>query len=99
MLKNFEFAGRWHLQFHADFENLFNHPNYGLRDLNVGDPSMGEVTSAIDLRSRVQRTYEKGDEARIRAILEEYENSRGSVIRDDVASQLVRTIRRISRPA
>jgi hypothetical protein len=46
MLKNFEFAEKWNLQFRADFQNLFNHPNYGLPDLNVGDPSMGAVTSA-----------------------------------------------------
>jgi Carboxypeptidase regulatory-like domain len=46
MLKNFKFAERWNLQFRADFQNLFNHPNYGLPDLTVGDPAMGAVTSA-----------------------------------------------------
>lgn len=46
MFKNFRFAERWNLQFRADFQNLFNHPNYGLPDLTVGDPAMGAVTSA-----------------------------------------------------
>ena len=46
MFKNFKFAERWNLQFRADFQNFFNHPNYGLPDFNVGDPAMGAVTSA-----------------------------------------------------
>jgi len=46
MFKNFKFAERWNLQFRVDFQNFFNHPNYGLPDLNVGDPAMGAVTSA-----------------------------------------------------
>jgi len=46
MFKNFKFAERWNLQFRADFQNFFNHPNYGLPDFNVGDPTMGAVSSA-----------------------------------------------------
>jgi len=46
MLKDFKYGEKWNLQFRGDFQNLFNHPNYGLPDLNVGDPSMGAVTSA-----------------------------------------------------
>jgi len=46
IFKNFSFAERLNLQFRADFQNLFNHPNYGLPDLTVGDPAMGSVTSA-----------------------------------------------------
>ncbi|MGA8232156.1 MAG: carboxypeptidase regulatory-like domain-containing protein [Candidatus Acidiferrales bacterium] len=46
LFKNFNFAERLKLQFRADFQNLFNHPNYGLPDLTVGDPAMGAVTSA-----------------------------------------------------
>ena len=46
IFKNFSLAERLSLQFRADFQNLFNHPNYGLPDLTVGDPSMGAVSSA-----------------------------------------------------
>jgi hypothetical protein len=46
LFKNFSIAERLNLQFRADFQNLFNHPNYGLPDLTVGDPAMGSVTSA-----------------------------------------------------
>ncbi len=45
MFKNFKFAERWNLQFRADFQNFFNHSNYGLPDFNVGDPTMGAVSS------------------------------------------------------
>lgn len=40
--------------------------------------------------------YEKGDEARLRAILDDYESSPDTVIGTDTAAELVRAIRRIS---
>jgi hypothetical protein len=40
--------------------------------------------------------YERGDEARLRAILEEYESSPDTVVGDGLAAELVRVIRRIS---
>jgi hypothetical protein len=46
MFKNFRVGERFNLQFEADFQNLFNHPNYGFPDSTVGDPAIGAVTSA-----------------------------------------------------
>ncbi len=46
MFKNFKVGERYNLQFEGDFQNLFNHPNYGFPDLTVGDPAMGAVTTA-----------------------------------------------------
>ena len=43
------------------------------------------------------RAYQDGDEARLRAILDEYENSPESVQGDGTAAELVRAIRKISR--
>jgi ABC-type phosphate transport system auxiliary subunit len=40
--------------------------------------------------------YEKGDENRLREILEEYDSSPDLVTGDDIGAELVRTIRRIS---
>lgn len=40
--------------------------------------------------------YEKGDEAKLEAILEEYQCSPDTVVGEDVGAELVRTIRRIS---
>jgi hypothetical protein len=46
MFKNFKITERYNLRFEADFQNLFNHPNYGFPDATVGDPAIGAVTSA-----------------------------------------------------
>jgi|SRR5215510_5127291 len=48
------------------------------------------------LMTEANLAYEKGDESRLRAILEEYESSPDTVRGDDVAAELVRVIRRIS---
>jgi hypothetical protein len=48
------------------------------------------------LMTEVNLAYEKGDEARVQAILEEYESSPDTVVGTDVAAELVRAIRRIS---
>jgi hypothetical protein len=48
------------------------------------------------LMTEVNLAYEKGDEARLQAILEEYKSSPDTVVGTDVAAELVRAIRRIS---
>lgn len=48
------------------------------------------------LMTEANLAYERGDEARLRAILEEYDSSPDTVVGDDVAAELVRAIRRIS---
>jgi len=48
------------------------------------------------LMTEANLAYAAGDEARLRAILEEYESSPETVIGSDVGAELVRTIRRIS---
>jgi len=48
------------------------------------------------LMTEANLAYEKGDEARLEAILEEYQCSPDTVVGADVGAELVRTIRRIS---
>jgi hypothetical protein len=48
------------------------------------------------LMAEANLAYEKGDEARLQEILEEYDSSPDTVVGTDVASELVRVIRRIS---
>lgn len=48
------------------------------------------------LMTEANLAYAEGDEARLRAILEEYESSPDTVVGSDVGAELVRTIRRIS---
>jgi hypothetical protein len=47
--------------------------------------------------ARANRAYEDGDEARLRAILEEYESSPETVVGEGIGSDLVRVIRKISQ--
>jgi hypothetical protein len=47
------------------------------------------------LMTEANLAYERGDEARLRAILDEYESSPDTVVGDGVAAELVRAIRRI----
>lgn len=48
------------------------------------------------LMTEANLAYEREDEARLRAILEEYDSSPDTVVGTDVAAELVRVIRRIS---
>jgi hypothetical protein len=48
------------------------------------------------LMTEANLAYARGDEARLRAILEEYDSSPDMVVGSDVAAELVRAIRRIS---
>ncbi|MBZ5523461.1 MAG: hypothetical protein LAP21_14600 [Acidobacteriia bacterium] len=48
------------------------------------------------LMTEANLAYANGDEAKLRAILEEYDSSPDAVVGTDVASELVRVIRRIS---
>jgi chromosome segregation ATPase len=48
------------------------------------------------LMTEANLAYAEGDEARLRAILEEYESSPDTVVGSDVGAELVRTIRKIS---
>jgi hypothetical protein len=48
------------------------------------------------LMTEANLAYARGDEARLRAVLEEYDSSPDTVVGTDVAAELIRTIRRIS---
>jgi hypothetical protein len=48
------------------------------------------------LMTEANLAYQRGDEARLQAILEEYESSPDTVVGTDIAAELVRAIRRIS---
>lgn len=62
------------------------------------DLARDEADRAIRARlmTEANLAYAKGDEAGLRAILDEYDSSPDSVIGTDVAAELVRAIRRIS---
>jgi hypothetical protein len=62
------------------------------------DLSRDEADRAIRerLMTEANLAYEKGDEARLREILEEYDSSPDLIVGSDVGAELVRTIRRIS---
>lgn len=47
--------------------------------------------------AQANRAYEEGDEARLKAILEEYENSPDTVVGDGIGAELVRVIRKIAQ--
>ena len=44
-VKTFRFTERNSLELHADFFNIFNHPNFYLGDQNVNNASFGKITS------------------------------------------------------
>lgn len=48
------------------------------------------------LMTQANLAYEKGDEAKLREILEEYDSNPDLVVGSDVGAELIRTIRRIS---
>lgn len=50
LFKEFPIHEHGKLQFRTEFFNLFNHPNFGTPDSNVGDGSFGQLTSAADGR-------------------------------------------------
>ena len=62
------------------------------------DLSRDEANRAIRerLMKEANLAYEKGEENRLREILEEYDSSPDSVVGNDVGAELVRAIRRIS---
>jgi hypothetical protein len=45
VIKNFKFTERHTLDFHADFFNVFNHPNFFLSDQNINNASFGRITT------------------------------------------------------
>src|SRR5208337_2613999 len=47
--------------------------------------------------AQANRAYEEGDEARLRAILEEYESSPDTVVGEGIGAELVRVIRKIAQ--
>jgi hypothetical protein len=47
--------------------------------------------------AQANRAYEEGDEARLKAILEEYESSPDTVAGEGIGAELVRVIRKISQ--
>ena len=63
------------------------------------DLATNEVDRARRQRFMAQanRAYEEGDEARLKAILEEYESSPDTVVGEGVGAELVRVIRKISQ--
>jgi CII-binding regulator of phage lambda lysogenization HflD len=47
--------------------------------------------------AQANRAYEEGDEAGLKAILEEYESSPDTVVGEDIGAELVRVIRKIAQ--
>jgi Carboxypeptidase regulatory-like domain/TonB dependent receptor len=47
IIRDFIFAERFRLQFRAESFNLMNHPNFGLPNSVLGNPSVGIITSTI----------------------------------------------------
>jgi hypothetical protein len=45
--KRFTVAGRTNLEFRWDAFNLFNHPAFGFPNQNIGNPSVGRITTTI----------------------------------------------------
>lgn len=45
--RNFPIGGRFRLQFRADAFNLFNTPQFGFPNANIGSPTAGRITSTI----------------------------------------------------
>jgi hypothetical protein len=45
VFKNFRFTENWNLQFRAESFNLFNTPQFGIPNANIGSPAAGIITS------------------------------------------------------
>jgi hypothetical protein len=45
ILKSFNITERQHVDFRADFYNLFNHPNFFVGDQNINSVNFGKITS------------------------------------------------------
>ena len=45
--KRFTIAGRTNLEFRWDAFNLFNHPAFGFPNQNIGNASVGRITTTI----------------------------------------------------
>lgn len=54
LFKDFSTSEKWHLQFRAEFFNLFNTPQFDLPNPSVGNPSAGIITSIVGNPRQVQ---------------------------------------------
>jgi len=51
LTRHFRVGERYHIQFRAEFFNMFNHPNYNLVGRILNDPAtFGQVLSQLDPR-------------------------------------------------
>ena len=48
LMRDFHFAERFRIQFRAESFNLMNHPNLGIPNFAIGNPSVGIITTAIN---------------------------------------------------
>jgi len=48
IIRDFNFAERFRVQFRAESFNLMNHPNFGIPNSAIGNPGVGTITSTIN---------------------------------------------------
>jgi hypothetical protein len=48
IIRDFNFLERFRLQLRAESFNLTNHPNFGLPNSAIGNPSVGIITTTIN---------------------------------------------------
>ena len=54
LFKNFVLHERTTLELRAEAFNIFNHPQFGLPNVNIGNPQAGVITSTVGIPRQLQ---------------------------------------------